>query len=194
MHDHFSLSLPLWERHTNVRGPHRYAVDLYTVGSPRVGNLAFAKFVTEQTGAEYRATHYDDPVPRLPPIVLGYFHTSPEYWLEAGPATNTDYALSDIAVCTGYANTDCNAGTTGLDADAHSYYFQYLGCSEDDSDGISFRKKDEILAAGDRPLWLRGDSSSDISDEELAAKLTNYTYQDIAYAQELVANGTITAT
>lgn len=180
--------------HTNTRvfsPKYRYACDIYTVGSPRVGNLDFAEFVTAQAGAEYRATHYDDPVPRLPPIVLGYFHTSPEYWLEAGPATNTDYGVADIAVCLGYANTSCNAGTTGLDGDAHEYYFQYMGCSADDDGGITLRSVG-APGAGALPLWLRDDGGgSDISDEELAAKLTNYTYLDIAYAQELRANGTV---
>lgn len=153
---------------------------MYTVGSPRVGNLAFAEFVTAQTGAEYRATHYDDPVPRLPPIVLGYFHTSPEYWLAAGPATNIDYAISGIDICTGYANTSCNAGTSGLDGDAHEYYFQYMSCDGDDN-GINLR----------RSLDGRDDSSSsNITDAELADKLTNYTNQDIAYSKELQANGT----
>lgn len=127
-------------------------------------------------------------MPRLPPIVLGYFHTSPEYWLAAGPATNTDYDVSDIEICTGYANTSCNAGTTGFDADAHLYYFQSTGCSSNDG-GIDLRKKDEITVVGQAHKWARADGS-DMTDEELAEKLTNYTYQDIAYAKELQANGT----
>lgn len=147
-----------------------------------MGNLAFVEFVTAQTGAEYRATHYDDPVPRLPPIVIGYFHTSPEYWLAAGPATNTNYSISDIDICVGYANTSCNAGTTGLDGNAHEYYFQYMSCSTADN-GIDLRR------GLDTPLWSRGDSSN-MTDAELADKLTNYTYMDISYSQQLKANGT----
>lgn len=143
-----------------------------------MGNLAFAQFVTAQAGAEYRATHYDDPVPRLPPIVLGYYHTSPEYWLEAGPATNTAYAIGDIATCLGYANTTCNAGTSGLDGDAHEYYFQYVGCSDRDND-VDLRRSLAPRASG-----------GDMSDEELAEKLTDYASQDIAYSKELQANGT----
>ncbi|PSR90780.1 Alpha/Beta hydrolase protein [Coniella lustricola] len=157
-----------------------YSCDVYTVGSPRVGNLAWAEFVTAQEGYEYRATHYDDPVPRLPPIVLGYYHTSPEFWLAAGPATNIDYTIDDIEVCPGYANTSCNAGTTGLDGNAHSYYFQYLGCGSE-SNGISLRKRDN-------PLWRRDSSSSNITDAELSEKLTNYTMLDIAYSQQLAAS------
>lgn len=164
-----------------------YPCDLYTVGSPRVGNLAFAQFVTAQAGAEYRATHYDDPVPRLPPIVLGYYHTSPEYWLAAGPATKTDYALGDITTCVGYANTSCNAGTGGLDGDAHEYYFQYIGCSDEDNE-VGLRRRESSLDASSSSG--SSGNSTDISDEELAEKLTDYANQDVAFSKELEANGT----
>lgn len=128
--------------------------------------------MTAQDGTEYRATHYDDPVPRLPPIILGYYHTSAEYWLASGPADNINYTLGDIAVCTGYANTTCNAGSFGLDVDAHSYYFQYLDCNITASHESTLRRR-------------RSNSSSDVTDEELAATLTNYTRQDIRYSQQL---------
>lgn len=162
-----------------------YASDLYTYGSPRVGNLAFAKYVTSQAGAEYRATHFDDPVPRLPPIWLfGYYHTSPEYWLESGPNTNIDYDISGIDVCLGYANTTCNAGTSGLDGTAHTHYFQYTGCdAASQSTYIPFKKRDQ---AEDGKLWTR----DDISDEELELRLNNYTSQDVTYSQQLSSNGT----
>lgn len=58
-------------------------------------------------------------MPRLPPILFGYFHTSPEYWLASGPATDIDYTINEIETCLGYANVSCNAGTFGLDGDAH---------------------------------------------------------------------------
>lgn len=154
---------------------------MYTIGSPRVGNLAFVQFVTAQAGAEYRATHYDDPVPRLPPIVLGYFHTSPEYWLEAGPATNIAYTISEIDICTGYANTSCNAGTGGFDGDAHEYYFQYVSCDLATDNGVDLRRSQGGMLG----------SRDDISHEELAAKLSNYTLLDIEYSRQLQANGTI---
>ncbi|KAL2151865.1 hypothetical protein VTH82DRAFT_5049 [Thermothelomyces myriococcoides] len=102
-----------------------YAADLYTYGSPRVGNEAFVDFVTKQAGAEYRITHADDPVPRLPPIWLNYRHTSPEYWID--PDDKDQLVVGEIQVCTGYSNTDCNGGTGGLDTSAHSWYLQSLG-------------------------------------------------------------------
>jgi hypothetical protein len=78
-----------------------YACDVYTYGSPRVGNVVFANYVTQQTGANYRVTHLDDPVPRLPPILLNYAHTSPEFWLSDGNATTVNYGVQDIKVCIG---------------------------------------------------------------------------------------------
>ncbi|KAH8663945.1 Alpha/Beta hydrolase protein [Xylariales sp. PMI_506] len=144
-----------------------YSIDLYTYGSPRVGNLNFVEYVTNQAGAENRVTHYDDPVPRLPPILFNYRHTSPEYWLADGSATTEDYTATDIEVCDGYANVDCNAGTTGLDTNAHNYYFVVIdGC---DPEGLEFK--------------ARRSTAGNETDAELAVTLTNYVEQDIAYVQ-----------
>jgi len=78
--------------------------DLYTSGSPRVGNSVFVKYVTNQAGGEYRLTHEADPFARLPHIIFNYRHTSPEYWLKE-PALSS----ADIKICTGYADVGCNA-------------------------------------------------------------------------------------
>jgi hypothetical protein len=146
-----------------------YAIDLYTYGSPRVGNKALVAFVTDQAGTEYRVTHYDDPVPRLPPILFSYRHTSPEYWLSTGSAETVDYTVSQIAVCEGYANTACNAGESGFDTDAHLYYLDAItACSPD---GTPFRAR------------------RDVTDAELEAKVNNYTALDIQYvAQNLTGD------
>ncbi|KAK0635336.1 putative triacylglycerol lipase precursor, partial [Bombardia bombarda] len=145
-----------------------YAADLYTFGCPRVGNDVFAAYVTGQAGAEYRVTHTDDPVPRLPPIIFNYRHTSPEYWLTDDAEMPT---VAEVEVCPGYANTSCNAGTTGLDTDAHGQYFgQISACS---SGGTAFRKRDP----------------ADMSDAELEQLLNMWVAQDVAF----VENGTATA-
>lgn len=134
-----------------------YTVDLFTYGSPRIGNSPLVTYLSTQgpvgslgssSSSNYRVTHMDDPVPQLPPIVLfGYYHTSPEYWLsDAGVAavsTETgyfegkiDYAVSDIKICTGYSSHKCNAGEPSLDIAAHLSYFQPIsGCG---SGTISF--------------------------------------------------------
>ncbi|KAF3000565.1 hypothetical protein E8E14_004938 [Neopestalotiopsis sp. 37M] len=143
-----------------------YSIDIYTYGSPRVGNRAFVAYVTDQAGAEYRVTHLDDPVPRLPPILLNYRHTSPEYWLADGTATTEDYTASDIVVCEGYASLACNAGTTGFDTTAHGYYFGDIsGCSPD---GTPLRRRDDT-------------DSSNMTDADIEAQLNEYVVQDADY-------------
>lgn len=120
--------------HLRSRG---YEVDCYTFGAPRVGNDAFANFVTSQSGgSNWRLTHYDDPVPRLPPMFLGYRHLSPEYWLAGGPSRKVDYQPGDVKICEGIANVSCNAGDVfgfdilGSDLIAHFNYLRdVVGCA-----------------------------------------------------------------
>ncbi|KAK3325524.1 putative triacylglycerol lipase precursor [Apodospora peruviana] len=142
-----------------------YNIDLYTYGSPRAGNGVFAKFVTagQGKGAEFRVTHAEDPVARLPPIVFNYRHTSPEYWINSNDFSDT----AAVKVCQGYANLDCNAGTGGFDMDNHGNYFgQINGC--DSTNGTTpFRR-----AAG-------------ISDEEIETKLDEW----LALDKEFVSSG-----
>ncbi|KAI1084118.1 alpha/beta-hydrolase [Whalleya microplaca] len=150
-------------------------VDVYSYGSPRVGNKAFAAFVTDQAGAEFRVTHLDDPVPRLPPVIINYRHTSPEYWLSTGEASTTSYAVADIQVCQGYANLNCNGGTLGLDTSAHSSYFERIGaCS---SSGIEWKRTVTSDMATSEP--------NDVSDDELEAKLNDWVEQDRAFVKTL---------
>lgn len=114
--------------------------------------------MTDQPGgAEYRVTHVDDPVPRLPPPELGFRHTSPEYWLSTGNATTTDYGVADVKVCEGFADLECNGGTVGLDVDAHLYYFLAMASCQD--------LGAELDETG---------SAEGISDEELAARLDTH--------------------
>lgn len=144
-----------------------HGAELYTYGAPRVGNEAFVGFVTGQAGGEYRVTHADDPVPRLPPILFNYRHTSPEYWIDdAGGDGVVD--LHEVDVCTGYSNVDCNGGTTGLNTDAHGWYFGPIGGCGPDS----------------KPFAAAAD---EISDEELEAKLNLWAELDVQVAQNLNA-------
>jgi hypothetical protein len=109
-----------------------YAVDMYNYGSPRVGNFAFASFVTNQPGAEYRVTDRNDPVPQLPPIAWGYSHISPEYWLSGELSTGPTYPLDEIKVCQGPLNLACNGGTDDLTLEAlqtHAFYFGVITCN-----------------------------------------------------------------
>ncbi|KAK5164894.1 uncharacterized protein LTR77_009558 [Saxophila tyrrhenica] len=101
------------------------AMSLYSYASPRVGNEVFASFINQRFGANiYRFTHLDDPIPRLPGRLLGFVHTSPEYFitsphirkvLSAGKKTlakpeNVVVQAGDIHVLAGPENEAGNVG------------------------------------------------------------------------------------
>ncbi|PCH06628.1 Lipase, class 3 [Penicillium occitanis (nom. inval.)] len=99
-----------------------YTVQLYNYGQPRIGNLALADFITSETsGTNYRVTHSDDIVPKLPPELLGYHHFSPEYWITSND--NVTLTDSDVVEIQGVDSTAGNDGTSGDSIDAHSWYF-----------------------------------------------------------------------
>lgn len=135
------------------------SADLYTYGSPRVGNTAFVEYVESLPGGNYRLTHSADPVPLLPPSVLGYRHLSPEYWL-VGDSTLAGFGVRNVTVCEGLLNFECNGGTlwSTISPIEHSYYFQKVSGCEDDSwdiswledklpDGLSFDTIEDVIKA-----------------------------------------------
>ncbi|KAM7205874.1 Alpha/Beta hydrolase fold [Rhypophila sp. PSN 637] len=147
-----------------------YPADLYTYGSPRVGNEAFVKFVSEQAGAEYRVTHTDDPVPKLPPLQANFRHTSPEYWITS--KNNVVPSTTDVSVCTGYGTKDCNESTPGFNTTAHVWYFGPIaGCA-----GGSGSSKRSQAVAGDRELLFGRGARVDERDWEI--KLREYLTMD----------------
>ncbi|KAL9619142.1 MAG: hypothetical protein Q9160_006231 [Pyrenula sp. 1 TL-2023] len=103
---------------------------LYTYGSPRVGQLTFAEYVTNQPGGNYRVTHTQDPVPRLPPIAIaGYSHTSPEYFISS--PNDVTPTPNDITQFDGINELNGNAGQLGLDVSDHGWYFNAIGACAD---------------------------------------------------------------
>lgn len=120
-----------------------YPCDLYTFGSPRVGNEGFVNFVGSQEGNEFRVTHYDDPVPRLPPssLIMGsYRHTSPEFWLTIQDGANVSASaigVSDFEICEGIDNDACNAGLDGSSVDSHGFYLRNISACG--PEGLEFR-------------------------------------------------------
>jgi hypothetical protein len=94
---------------------------LYTYGSPRVGNAAWASYVTAQPGGNYRVTHGSDPVPRLAPFVLGSRHISPEYYIK--DMGDGQVPPQDVKVLEGGLNLMGNSGTFWFDIEAHLNYF-----------------------------------------------------------------------
>ncbi|KAH7115385.1 Alpha/Beta hydrolase protein [Dactylonectria estremocensis] len=102
-----------------------YNVALYTFGAPRFGDDALSTYITNQAGGNYRVTHYNDPVPRVPPMLVGYAHISPEYYVstpDLAPVTT-----ADIRVCPGIKNADCNGAWIIPDILAHIQYFDIMG-------------------------------------------------------------------
>lgn len=108
--------------------------DIYTYGSPRVGNDVFANYVSSTSrGSTSRITHLNDPVPQLPPggsiaWLTHYYHTTPEYWLFDGSATTESYSIGDIKVCEGINPQGCAQSVLMWECDvlSHAYYFQCI--------------------------------------------------------------------
>jgi predicted lipase len=108
--------------------------DIYSYGSPRVGNGNFANYVSSTSqGSNYRITHLNDPVPHVPTGGLlawltNYYHTSPEYWLSNGSPDTNNYAITDIKLCKGINNLGC-AGTmpaSNYDIFSHIHYLNSI--------------------------------------------------------------------
>ena len=104
-------------------------VELYSYGSPRVGNSHTVEFLSTQSTKSHRVTAMKDPVPRLPPSFLGYEHTSPEYWIHSNPDSP---GPDDVNMLTGYTNSkgvNQFSSFNGFDMNAHRHYFGFIsGC------------------------------------------------------------------
>jgi len=100
----------------------------YTYGSPMVGNAQLATFITNQTGGNFRVTHADDIVPKVPGYPVGYAHVSPEYWITS--ATNDPVTMADIEVSSGVLDIQGNDGTLLSSVTDHLWYFNAIsGCA-----------------------------------------------------------------
>ena len=98
-------------------------VDLYTYGAPRIGHAVVSDFISNQNkGGNYRVTHTNDPIPKLPGRRFGWRHISPEYYIKTG--NNVDVTAEDVEVYYGNASDEGNAGTGfSFDPAAHLWYF-----------------------------------------------------------------------
>lgn len=93
-----------------------------------VGDLALADFITSQPGGNYRVTHANDIVPKLPGYPLGFAHVSPEYWITSlALATVT---ASDVQTSSGEIDLEGNQGQLGDSVTDHLWYFDSVAaCS-----------------------------------------------------------------
>ncbi|KAE8161391.1 Alpha/Beta hydrolase protein [Aspergillus tamarii] len=116
-----------------------YDAILYAYAAPRVANKALAEFITNQ-GNNYRFTHNDDPVPKLPLLTMGYVHISPEYYITA--PDNTTVTDNQVTVLDGYVNFEGNTGTSGGLPDLlafHSHVWYFIHADACKGPGLPFR-------------------------------------------------------
>ncbi|OJD40793.1 lipase class 3 [Diplodia corticola] len=105
-----------------------YDVALYTYGAPRIGPAALSDYITAQ-GNNYRVTHLNDPVPRLPTLNMGYVHISPEYYISS--ANDVAVTANDINTYVGNSNLSGNAQWgLAVDVAAHLWYFGDVSACE----------------------------------------------------------------
>lgn len=102
--------------------------ELYSYRSSRVGNAA-VRYLSQQSDQSYRVTATQDPIPRMPPAMLGYQHTSPEYWIHSNPENPRP---GKVSVLWGYFNSKGASQFDGLHMDFHHHYLEYIsGCDPD---------------------------------------------------------------
>ncbi|KAL4874444.1 Alpha/Beta hydrolase protein [Aspergillus karnatakaensis] len=95
----------------------------YTFGAPVIGNRATAKKTTKLVSV-FRATHENDPVPKLPPELAfpaDYVQPSPEYWITSD--NGEPVTVGDVDYVEGVGSEGGNRGTEGNDASNHMWYF-----------------------------------------------------------------------
>ncbi|KAL8906649.1 MAG: hypothetical protein Q9207_001903 [Kuettlingeria erythrocarpa] len=107
------------------------ATELYTFGSPRVGNDNAANWLSDQSHLSWRITNEDDLVPRLPPRAFGYHHTLPEYWI---PRNGDDPNPGEIQWAALEDSSWGNEGEVTPKRSAHHHYFGNISACSGDSD------------------------------------------------------------
>lgn len=79
----------------------------------------------QQGSSTYRVTHAADIVPRLPGMLLGYSHLSPEYWITSGNGVKV--TPQDINIVDGIDSRKGNTGQQHMTVRDHHWYFYEIG-------------------------------------------------------------------
>ncbi|KAJ5461230.1 uncharacterized protein N7458_002782 [Penicillium daleae] len=102
-------------------------IDLFTFGSPQIGNYSVAEVITNTTmGLNYRSFGNFQTCQKK----WQYSQSSPEYWITSNNTVKPTPA--DVEVIEGIDNKTGNLGQTGCDITAHNWYIGNMtGCSRD---------------------------------------------------------------
>jgi hypothetical protein len=113
----------------------------------------------EKMGENYRTTHYNDPVPRLPPAMMGYYHYVPEIYI--GARNQKTVALADILLVDESATTKGNEQFTVLDVEAHRWYLNAISACyvTDTASNESARGNDLATNWASTMIGLMGNNS-----------------------------------
>jgi hypothetical protein len=102
---------------------------MYSFGAPRVGGRELSAFISGQEGGNYRVTHRNDPVPKLPLLLVGFVHVSPEYYVDA--VNGAEVGMKDVQLFRGAVSFGGNGKWVGVDVEAHRWYFgRVYGCED----------------------------------------------------------------
>ena len=92
-----------------------------------VGNYLLATFITNQSSDNYRVTHAQDLIPKLPGYPI-FAHVSPEYWITS--PINAGVTVNDVQVSTGVIDLKGNQGQLDSSITDHGWYFNSIAaCS-----------------------------------------------------------------
>lgn len=149
----------------------------YTFGAPRTGNQALADYVQkpkENVGGNYRVTHYNDPVPRLPPAMMGFAHYTPEFYISA--KNNASVSISQVVqLDAAAADKKGNEQFIVVDVQAHRWYFTMISaCYEANTVDKNSKNTDTAPAPDLATSWagdiikLTGNSSGLVLVDSLA--------------------------
>ncbi|KAG9304083.1 hypothetical protein G9A89_005993 [Geosiphon pyriformis] len=101
-------------------------IKVFTFGQPRLGNLAFAKYINSFSPAlrVYRVTHYKDNVPLIPTSDEGYHHCDQEIWI-TGTNSRNPLAFQCISI-NDVENQECINSKRINNADHSLHYTSYF--------------------------------------------------------------------
>lgn len=126
-------------------------IQLYTFGSPRVGNRAFAKYVYTlfPLGTIYRVVNAGDIVPHVPTLFQRYVHVGIEIWYPNQNALKYDQCVLEPSVLIYEDPTCSNSQIVGVDISSHLQYLTYTVtnlCSLEEPEDCSIDSDEKSLS------------------------------------------------